>query len=234
MITPHLENLIHKGEAQFKTFVVACSGVSVLPVPKGCYIVITDIIYNPFTDVPENNSNGDTWANRNIINRKANKQIEFTSSKSKNHYVLRDSFVQQITPVIINTYLVHETNVTINICTFRTRTTANQLVFNYGTMPITNDVKQTPLGYGGLNDVVLEVELDNTQQQYLPAQPENDGIAANGDFRNQFKTDYDDDTKLIDSNNVAYNGFLKDRAYPIINIGYVLINKRPTETLQSS
>lgn len=228
MITPKLEQLIHEGKAQYKTFVVGLSGVSVLPIKPGNYIVITDFIYNPFTDVPE----ADNFANLGDVWKRSNKQIEFRSQKSCNHYIMRDSAPYSFIPIRVDTYLVHERDVTISIGVMPSLT-AGTMVLNYGATPTTTDILASPSGYGTL-DSVLSAQLTNPTQQYQPTSSINSGIATANDYRVQFKANYDAVSKLTNQNLPAYTGYMKDRAYPILNIGYVYVNEAPTFKIQSS
>lgn len=229
MITPKLEELIHCGKAAYKTFVLGLSGNNVIPVTKGKYIVITDILYYPFTDMPE----ALDQSNYFDILKKSNKQIEFTSSKSKNHYVIRDSLPNAALNTKIDTYLVHISDVTVNICVIPSLTDA-AMTLVYGVAPITEDNKAAPVGYGGLADVLVSANLVTPNEQYQPANNTNSGVAVGADYREQLKVNITNATKLINLNNPIYDGFLKDRTFPIINIGYVLVNEMPNQFLQAS
>ncbi len=86
MLTPYLENLIHKGTARFRTFVCGQSGSNVLPVSENTWIIITGFTYCNFSDpeTPITGSQFDAYVARSLH------QIRFRSSKSNNHYIVKD------------------------------------------------------------------------------------------------------------------------------------------------
>lgn len=51
MLTPYLEQLIHEGKAEYRETAIGGSGVGTIPVQPNERVVITDFIWNPFTDV---------------------------------------------------------------------------------------------------------------------------------------------------------------------------------------
>lgn len=228
MITSHLEQLIFEGKAEYRTFVLGLSGSNVIPVTRGSYIIITELCYMPFSNIPEQPD----FSNAFELFKRANKQIEVRSDKSINHFVIRDSAPYSYIPVFFHTYLKHESDITINIAQIASLT-EGALTGSYGVAPITDDIKQTPLGYGGLN-TLLSANLQAPAEQYQPAATKNTGIAPASDYREQFKTDITAQTALIDFNNPIYNDMLKDRCYPIINVGYVVVNINPNERSHSS
>ncbi|MCH7850939.1 MAG: hypothetical protein IH845_04825 [Nanoarchaeota archaeon] len=92
MLTPYLENLIHKGEARFRTFVCGQSGSNVLPVKDNTWVIITGFTYCNFSD-PERPPfppiQFDQYVARSIH------QLRFRSSKSNNHYILKDNIIRE-------------------------------------------------------------------------------------------------------------------------------------------
>ena len=92
MLTPYLEKLIHEGKARFRTFVCGQSGSNVLPVSDNSWIIITGFTYCNFSDpaLPLNLPiNFDEYVARSIH------QLRFRSSKSNNHYILKDDISRE-------------------------------------------------------------------------------------------------------------------------------------------
>lgn len=225
MITPHLEDLIHKGFASSRTFVCGFSQSCVIPVPANKYIVIHNIIYFPFFDVDE--VVPETDINNIAKLRRTNKQIELRSQKSDNHFVVRDTGTSVIVPVNIDTYLVHfdDVNVSLNVLPPQIRAG-----FIYGVLPVTTVVLQNPAGNGGL----VGLEETNLQPgQYVPANSRNVPMIPGAVYTEQLKVGYTPVSSLMDLS-LAPPASIIDRSFPIVNIQYVLINKKETDKIQSS
>lgn len=92
MLTPYLENLIQKGKARFRTFVVGQSGSNLLPVEDNNWIIITGFTYCNFSD-PETPITGSQY--NEYIARSVH-QIRFRSSKSNNHYIVKDDIRRDV------------------------------------------------------------------------------------------------------------------------------------------
>jgi len=223
MITPKLDELIHSGDAKTQTFVVGLSGSTVLPVPSGKYIVIHNICYFPFFNAPDGKTTPVS-----TINSLCNKQVEFRSEKTQNHFVFRDSGNAVQVPVILDTYLVHFDDVAITFLQVPSIDPA-QVVFS--AVPITTVVRAAPTGYGGLT-ATERVNLDGAVQMYQPSGVKNSGLNPSPSYREQFKVNPSAGTILFNPA-TASPGEL-DRALPLMNIQYVLINKRATDKVQSS
>lgn len=227
MITPKLENMIHEGIASARTFVCGFGGSNVLEVPEGKYIVIHNIIYMPFYDAPEiYHSN---QQDLEILTR-INKQIELRSQKTDNHFIVRDSGLFVQVPLSIDTYLVHFSDVAVTLLHVPQ---IAPMSYVDGNLPITSTILEKPLGYGNL-DSTKQVHIYPPDMQYVPENAENAGVTPEPSYRKQFKLDHTINTALQLMGSVAPSGYLLDRAFPIVNIQYVLINKTATDKIQAS
>lgn len=50
MLTPYLEQLIQDGKAEYREYAIGGSGVGTIPVQTNQEVIITDFVWNPFTD----------------------------------------------------------------------------------------------------------------------------------------------------------------------------------------
>lgn len=92
MLTPYLEKLIQKGDAKFRTFVCGQSGSNLLPISPKSWVVITGFTYINFADpqplTPPSNF-------QDYIARSLH-QVRFKSSKSNNHYIVKDDIRRDV------------------------------------------------------------------------------------------------------------------------------------------
>jgi hypothetical protein len=88
MITNKLEELIHCGQATFKTFVAGGSNKHILNIEQDCYIVITDITYFSGLWLKQNELNDLD----KIIQRGFNTQVTILGNKGFNRFVFRNNF----------------------------------------------------------------------------------------------------------------------------------------------
>lgn len=225
MITAKLEQMIHEGIASSRTFVCGMSGNCVLDVPEGKYIIIHNIVYFPFWDTPEGKDG--SFDAQKI--RRANKQVEFKSQKSDNHYIFRDSGLTVLNPINVDCYLVHFDNVAISFLVQPDVVKGN--IIDQAS-PTTSVVRANPQGYGGLLSV-LDIKLDVGAMQYQPANNKNSGQVPNATYRGEFKLDYTNATKLFNTQLTPDGDFL-NRSLPILNVQYVLINKGASDKVQAS
>ena len=121
MLTPHLEKLILEGKASFNTFVAGGSEKCVLNVDNDRYIIITNLIYQSPANTVQALSNTVIEMGQYVKDRMLT-QMKLFSEKSVNNFVFRDqvSVAQQgVNSFValpsgsqsINTYLVHESDV---------------------------------------------------------------------------------------------------------------------------
>jgi len=93
MLTPYLEKLIHQGKARFRTFVCGQSGSNLLPVEDNTWIIITGFTYINFADpalIGSLRSQFQDYLSRSLH------QLRFRSSKSNNHYILKDDIRRDV------------------------------------------------------------------------------------------------------------------------------------------
>lgn len=235
MITQNLVELIEKGIGQYKSWSTGATGSSRIPVPKNNYIVITDFHYFHFADrdplVDESEFTKQMY--QNCVHG-----LLFRSFGNDFYYSMRSTFLQQIidgkrTVMPLqpeskyDTYQVHKTDCHIDIWRFPD--------FNKWALTVSKLSDKTseyagPTGYGTLNNtpnqnVLRELYFDGFgAQQYVPY-GENQGVPLLTDWREQFRPDIFNGSALFppDLKNIDCNF-----TYPIVNIGYVLVN-RPFE-----
>ena len=177
MITPKLEQMIHEGIASARTFVCGMSGNNVLDVPDNAYIVIHNIIYFPFFDTPED-FNG-TYEIDRLTH--CNKQVQFKSEQTDNHFMFRDSGLFVLVPINVDTYMVHFSDVAISFLRQPTILPAN---LTTQASQVTSVVRSAPQGYGGLASTA-EANLQAGSNQYLPANEKNTIIAPTPTYRGE-------------------------------------------------
>lgn len=251
MITPKLEELIHCGKAQYKTWVHGSAGSAKIPVRPNSYIIITDINYQGF--IYSGRLNNLLDLDEVMLN--SVKQLEIASDKSSNHFVIRDTDYRfdNNDPTLFcaftrdnfkfDTYLVHTKDIFIRVAIFPrvsnwVQTNANQ--------PAQANDKPQPIGFGintagTLPALPTSITIDlggnavpPTDQQYIPLQ--SDGVTpatiTTDGYRNQFRTNYElaNAPRATMTGTPNYSQF----AYPIVNIGYVQINDVPPRHLLSS
>jgi len=238
MITQNLIDLISKGKAQYKTWCTGATASSRIPVPKNNYIVITDFHYSHFCDRDPLVTNPKffiamMYANcvHGLLFRSFGNDFFYTVRSGFNIYNagVDENYILQSQPdTHFNTYQVHKTDCHIDIWRFPDYS-------NWGLSTSKLDDKTSeyagPTGYGTQNNtpnqnVVREIFFDApTGQQYVPY-GENQGLPLNTDWREQFRPDISNLSALFppDINNIDAH-----YTYPIINIGYVLVN-HPFET----
>lgn len=222
MITTYLEKLIHSGLAKYNTFVFGTGGVGQIPVEPGSSIVITDFIYFNFCDVDGQINDSTEWFRRSVH------QVDFYSEKSRNSYVFRSNVDGiLISPgnsdlpysnghVKVDCYLVHDSDVHINVNTILP---PNVWTIDFGLLPGKVNETENPLGYQNLN-AVRKVDFGNNEE-YIPYGL-NRGTAAGIGGRGQMRVNVDLGSILKTPN---VNDVRSAMIYPIINIGYVQINK---------
>jgi len=227
MITPKLEEMIHNGRASSRTFSVGMSGSCVLDVPDNAYIVIHNIIYFPFFDTVESSDN--TYDEQKLV--RCNKQIQFKSQQTDNHFMVRDSGLNVLVPVNIDCYLVHFSDVAISFLKQPVIAITN---FVFQAVQTTNAVQRAPAGYGILNAVV-QANLQAGAQMYLPANEKNTpAIAPTAQYRGEYKLSHNSQTELFDPTPLLPDKTFLARSLPLMNVQYVLIQKEPTDKIQAS
>lgn len=227
MLTHHLEKLILAGKASYNTFVAGGSQKHILPVDNDRFIIITDLIY--FNSANAKTFYEATRADVEDLLANLNTQIRIFSSKSINQFLMRNAV--NITPdsitgkynimpfgsVKIDTYLVHESNVSITFSY-----AGDRLNIDTGNSETDSTAFAPPYDYGKDGQPgVLPVRLvGGATATYKTA---NAGLG---------KVDAGDqiDLELSFPVDAAHNYAQLDNAagYPILQIGYVEILGNPT------
>lgn len=207
MITPELEKLILNGEAEYKNFTGGFSSLMILNVPKGKFLVITDININ---------------FGRSFVRNRSDIFLQFQTSKKNTHFVfkvdieLTGTGTQQ--PQNLNTFLLFTEDI-------RIRTLADQNVFvafDYNTLP--NEALEPPPPTGfGITIPVTKLLTSGTGEDYLPQSIKYSTGSSSALKRNEYFLDNVAGNELPAVNN-QIEGF-------IINLGYVIVNKPYTNQL---
>jgi hypothetical protein len=232
MIPSNLIDLIERGHAKYKTWVVGATGSSRIPVPKNNYIVITDFQYSHFVD---RNFDDETFdiaqALKNIVHH-----VSFKSNQQERiMYTIRSAFRMEfyegnnfIVPVVpetkFDTYQVHSTDVHIDI--WRLPDFSNWVMSISRLSDMTAE-QPGPLGYGTQNNgpyqnVLRSIEFSGVGTEKFVPYGNNQGVPLTAGWREQFFGNIDNNTFL---NPPATGSIDCNYTYPIINIGYVLVNR---------
>jgi hypothetical protein len=257
MVTPELEKLILAGKASYKTFVAGGAAKSVLQMGTNRFVIITDFVYYPFIPYSQEAVDRITGAVtlRDIAGKNLT-QLNIFSQKSFNHFVFKNNISPIVDdntaifagdPIKIDTYLIHEKDVTFDF--IREPPNTVPPIANVGLVQTdigigNNSVpsKGRPLDYGGEGIVSplglnLNVNLrntwdDNTGTTIAQSRPlGNDSIPftvpAVGNF-NLLQLPVADETSITQGiNNIAIT-------YPVLNVGYVEILGKRGELIQTS
>jgi len=202
------------------------------------------ITYDPLpTSSSENafiNGSAGTTSIANVLKKSAH-QLEFRSRKSRNHYVIREDIeIFNRTPFTglendftynvrgyyhRDTYLVHTESVQVNIINI---SVPESWAVNYGASSSKSQEENLPVGYGQVGIVnlptVQEATLNGVNERYKPLTPEfTDPLG--GAAQEQFKFNTEAGRELQNPSIPLIDGYSNGRNYPIVNIGYVLINQ---------
>lgn len=231
MITPNLTKLIESGIAQYRTWAGGATGSFRIPVPDANYAVITDFTFYHFAD--RNPIEGATLdaveALKNCVHH-----LNFYSYGTPGYiYNIRSSFEIQfwdgreyLMPRVpsdrYDTYQVHKTDIHVDL--WRLIDFQNWLM-SVSKLDDKTSEPPGPMGYGTAGNppsqnVLRQLLFNDPDQQFLPY-GENQGITQQQDWREQFYSDIGNQTLLHppDTANIDCNF-----TYPLLNIGYVLVN----------
>lgn len=208
MVTPQLEKLILSGKAFFKTF-VAGGDKHTLNIGNDRFIIITDITYFPMNVVSNNGR-----ANHNT-------QVAIYGERGYNHYIFRNynntnvnnaNVHGFISPVTVNTYLLHEQQVGFSFCNapyFRNLSISFADTNNPGYQP--------PIEFGidgqpGAETVILSMNADGTTpiQNNFTIRP----TVGAGNESQQLLFAFDSGNKFV-------TGIEDNYEYPLMLVNYV-------------
>ena len=232
MITPKLEELIHTGLAQFKTF-NCISSSNVLKLDPKISIIITDIWYYDFVDLGKEDLNDDKTLDK--LNQLAIHQLMIRSPKSQNNLIIRDDFrkTSDKTGAVTgmkhyNVYFPHVDDVYIDLIHGKP---AIDTTITSAAHPAISKEPPIPNGYGTVgkpnfpipiyiewaaSGSAVAAEIKPLSRRLTKDSP---GISLSYD-RGEYPTD---ETTILNDPNVENDYFF--RSFPVVNIGYVAINK---------
>ena len=236
MITQNLIDLIHSGKGKYSNWATGITGSQRIPVPRNNYIVITDFTFYNFMD------RGALAPDHNLQEpfKRCIHNLKFKSYGNEFIYIHRSNFIIQNNPAVSNqksifmpltnfdkydTYQVHKTDCHIdiwslndtqsNVSTFQRlqdTTTEDPGPQGYGTFPggtpATNVVVQTILGAPG-------------GPQFLPY-GNLSGITQLPGWRENLRADIDATTGIQPP---KLSEIEAPFTFPLLNIGYVLVNE---------
>jgi len=217
LITNEIEKALYNGECVFKTFNTGYTNTFTIPIPKGSYIILRQIIYYPVISQTRP-------ITRTVLQLSLNEQ----GSNNEMLYTFRNNIHIAQTgndgdvlgpgePQQVETWKVFKKNVVIDICF---GDDATDIV--YGTTNIFDEnanERPTPLGYNGLsinNTVAIQPGLNKIyptgqQRQFIPP---ND---YNGSLRDRLRYDFNLNNVIPDvvpgNNSIGYQ-------FPLFTFGY--------------
>jgi hypothetical protein len=220
MITTALEKLVLSGKASFNTYVIGGAEKYVLNVESDRFIIITGITYFSRINGPAVANSDDVVA----MQKNCLTQLRVFSSKSNNLFTFRDSynisatgpdayFVMPIGSTQLNTYLIHESDVSF---TFAAGGGRSQIVGNF---PTDTPANFPPYDYGsGTDPRVIPVVLQS-QDSSLTSIPTGLNNLIPGPYTSEFTIPVDPGHVPVTAG--SYN-------YPLVHIQYVEILGNPT------
>jgi len=234
MLTPILEKLVLSGNATYNTFVVGGTQKHILNVPDNRFIIITSIIY-------QSGLNSNTFQyNRTQLNtyleNNSNTQLKVLSNKSVNNFVFRNSLnLSVITSddflvfpsgsTKVDTYLVHESDVSFSFCRG-----GNISVENNDDTPARSIAFNPPFDWGKegqaasikVNRIISTARPSETPKKYFVAPVGNiePSIFQSGG-QNDLQFSYPYSAGAYISSNHAFG-------FPLAHVEYVEIQGNPT------
>jgi hypothetical protein len=220
MLSTALEKMVLCGKASFNTYVIGGAEKYVLNVQSDRFIIITGITY--FSRINHNSSGNRLNVTRNLAD--CITQLRVFSSKSNNLFTFRDNFnvstvgvddfiVVPTGSTQIETYLVHETDVSFTFACGGKRTNIN------GNFPDNTPANFPPYDYGqGADPRALPVVLSSADTS-LTSLPTGLNNLVPGPFTTEF-------TIPVDA--VHYPNVTSPQNYPLIHVQYVEILGNPT------
>lgn len=231
MITQNLVDLIHSGKGKYQTWATGYTGSQRIPCPKNNYIVITDFTFYNFMDRNPQEQNKPSEPFANCIHN-----LKFKSYGNEFIYVHRSNFIQQVheqsavyMPLTnydkYDTYQVHKTDVHIDIW----RLPDPKTVSTYDYDPLSDKTTEdpNPQGYGTkpqgapYQNVIRKVDLSGLGGSDFLPYGENQGLPQNPGWREVLRADIDINTLLYPPATEIYDTSF---TFPLLNIGYVLVN----------
>jgi len=228
LLSPLLEKLVLSGEAVLRTTVVGHSGHAVVDIAKDKLIIVIEFDYQHFVDYTN------PFELSTVIEESVH-QIQFTSTKSKNHFIIREPLntlgentLFQMTNANgtykKETFLIHEGTLEVNIIRVPGTIGSTSVV---GASPPDLGAEQPPLGYGSGAAAVLSTTnylgpfFGLFSSEYVPLTRKFTPFAFPLTFNtSQLLEPVNILTALNTTRSVDNFGV---RGYPIVNITYVEI-----------
>lgn len=235
MITQNLIELIHSGKGKYSNWCTGITGSQRIPVPRNNYIVITDFTFFNFMD---RNVLGDLHDFKEPF-RRCIHNLKFKSYGQEFVYIHRSNFLiianetSQQTQIFMplsnydkyDTYQVHKTDCHIDIFSLND---SKSNTSNFTRLQDTTTEQPGPQGYGTFpggtpaTNVVVETILGGPGgPQFLPY-GDLANIAQLPGWRENLRADIDATTGIQPP---ALNEIETAFTFPLLNIGYVLINE---------
>jgi len=226
MLTPYLESLIHAGKAMYKTNVMGLGQATAIVIPQNSYAVITDILYYPYIDADQFTGPPTELYNTNGFNN----QVWIRSRLGNNHYVFRPEISDlhvdggtsfpAISPIQVNTYLVHDGVIRFT-CSMMDNPNVWISVDNNPLQDISNE-ESAGIGSAGIApgyNTIRSVQFSNNQWYNVPTNVRNNpGAGKEGG----------DQYRQNPSANQLGSKSSSIYSFPVINIGYVQIQGKPS------
>jgi hypothetical protein len=248
MLTPYLEQLIIKGKAAYKTFVIGGTQKHILNVQKNRFIIITDLTYFSnlnFPQLPGPSGGLPFFADRDAfikLYEKMNTQMKVFSNKSNNSFVFRNSFnafphnanslnsdwwvFPTAAPTTLNTYLIHESDVSFTFSWFGDMATTFNGILKPDTIAFPPPFDYGQDGQTGAEPVRQIAEDTITGERVNFAGQKEAGVL----FNNQANLEF---VGPVNSSHYPPN-LTKASRYPLCLVGYVEIKGNPTNIEQTS
>lgn len=233
MITPGLEKLILCGKAKYKTVSIGGSGVGTILVPAtALYIVLVDIIWNGFNDVPS----FETETNYDNLTAKQIHTLRLRNGKEDIIYNFRDSFSRGGASTVpffgpagqYNTFILAKQNIQVEIFKFGSPKLTTWIT---DTIPSTSNEPDQPNGYGNATTIrsIRTANGAEISSMGLPVDP--GGVLYGPRTRNEF---FDDITNFPADENKLRSPTLSASSYgfPLITFGIVEVNEVPDDYLR--
>lgn len=235
MVTAGLEKLILCGKAKYKTVSIGGSGVgTIICPPTAQFIVLVDIIWNGFNDVP----NFESETNYDNLTGKQIHTLRLRNGKEDIIYNFRDSFVRGGASSVpffgpaqqYTSYILAKQHIQVDVFKFGAPKLTTWIT---DTIPLTSNEPAQPNGYGG-QPTIRSIRTGNGAEissMGLPIDP--GGVLYGPRTRNEFYDDITTPAPVGDDNKLS-SPTLSGSSYgfPLVTFGVVEVNEVPDDFLR--
>jgi len=241
MITPELEKMILRGQADYITFPIGGSGVATLPFPKNARLmIVTDFVWYPFYDQDNMLTGnvyglmGDLTHTLSLWNGKKKSVINFRDQYSMHRYtppspiptseqLQTANTAQFFSPYQHHCYITSKQDIFVNIYKFTRAGSINTL---YDLVPaVPTNEQAAPNGYVGERAVrTTRFATAQVVNMGLDRDPAAAATVQTGRERNEFYDDISGINTLINPDSVA-DPLISAYRIPLVNFGLVVINE---------